>query len=549
MSSQGESRGLLSYLPLMMIPLIMLPRLISSQFGFFDDAVILSNSEGILGDSWSPTEEAAYGRFRPMKWYYYAFIYSIVGKDPFWFFVGNTVLWMALTYGLIFLVRALGGNRAQVLTACILFAMNSSTMESTYTLSKTELLQLPWILLSILLIGILTKSTLQRWLGVFLSSMAVFLACLFKETSVLIFPISLGWSLLTWVQMRIFKTSNPASFQAKRNLFCASILGVSAYILLRSKYIPFGFIEEGYPSHYNFTLEHIKNNARIWADLLIRDYLYLIPLFILPLIGIVRRQRINHLDKVFDSGIWISVWIGLLIPWIFTQEYYLMPFALGAAYLGSSLLGWNLDILRGSRSNWRIPSAIPLVIALTFFLLTIPSLATKARAQLAIDAANDEMLTYVLENAPQDSVLLINIQDPNEYVGNFITLVNDIGGRQDLIVEHFQFQDSTLKGWDKKEILIVSPFVENQFYPSMRMGVFEMPSRTWNTSLLEYLGDQGESVLEIKNSSRSALIDTPRAFCFLVPSLNFCQRPHSPLDNRLFAYGWEIYRLENPQDR
>jgi hypothetical protein len=78
-------------------------------------------------------------------------------------------------------------------------------------------------------------------------------------------------------------------------------VGVTAYVILRSKYIPFGLIEEGYPSQFNFALEHIKNNARIWSDLIIRDYLYLLPLSILPLIWTSLKRRIQHLESIFDS--------------------------------------------------------------------------------------------------------------------------------------------------------------------------------------------------------------------------------------------------------
>jgi hypothetical protein len=180
-------------------------------------------------------------------------------------------------------------------------------------------------------------------------------------------------------------------------------------------------------------------------------------------------------------------------------------------------------------------------LAVILFLLTIPSHVTKAKAQLAIDASNDEMLTYVLDNAPQGGVVLINIQDPNEYVGHFITLVDVVGDRPDLQVEHFQFQDSASKGWNDEFITIVSPIVEKQFYPSMRMGVFEMPSRTWNQSLLEYMTDRGELQSQVRHQFRSALIDTPRAICFLIPSLKYCKVPHSPIDDRVYAYGWDIY--------
>jgi len=550
MNRSNFFRTLALYSPIIFSWVLMIPRLLSPQFGFFDDAATLANSEGILEGTWSPLEEAAYGRFRPLYWLYYAFIYFFTGQNPFWFFMGNLFIWTLLTFSLITLVRSLGGNRLQVWSASILFILAGTTIENAYTLSKPELQQFLWIMLSILVISfrLKTKSNLNWVVGMLLSSIAVLLSCLSKETSMLLLPISVGWFLFSWVLKFFSKSSNPALFQAKRNYLFATVLGVSAYVILRSKFLPYSFIEEGYPGQFNFALEHVKSNARIWVDLLSRDYLYLIPLSILPLMWAIQRRRIPNLEKIFDTSLWMFAWIVIYIPWIFTQEYYLLPFALGAAHLGSILLNWNVNILRDARFTWRIPLAIPLTVAIILLLITIPSQITKARAQLAIDASNDEMLTHVLENAPRNSVVLINIQDPNEYVGHFTTLVKVIGGRSDLVVDYFQYQDILAEGWEGKPITIVSPIVENQFYPSMRMGVFEMPSRTWHQSLLEYLGDRGELASQIRNSFQSALIDTPRAICFVFQSPKVCQKPHTPIDNRVFAYGWDIYHLSPSHD-
>jgi hypothetical protein len=538
-------KNFIIFLPILVIPLLILPRLLSPQFGFFDDAATLINSEGILNGTWSPTEEAAYGRFRPMYWFYYAFIYFFAGENPFWFFMGNTLLWMLTTAGLIALVHALGGNRVQAWSAAILFTLAGTTLENAYTLSKPELQQCLWMIFSILAISVhlKTASILKEVTVISLSGSMVFLACLSKETSVILFPISLGWFIFSWTKKLITKSPESLIFKAKRRYLFAAALGVVAFILIRSIYLPFGFIEKGYPSGFNFTLTHIKDNARIWLDLLSRDFLYLAPLAVLPFLWAIYKRRLPGLEWMFDTILWMLAWIIIYIPWIYTQEYYLLPFAAGAAVLGGILFSWNIDILRGLKTTRRILYGIPLVLSFVLMLLQLPSLYTKIRAQLAVDASNDEMLHYVLDNAPKNGVVLINIQDPNEYVGHFMTLVNVIGDRPDLEVEHFQFQDPATEGWSDKAITIVSPIVENQFYPSMRMGVFEMPSRAWNESLLKYMGERGERVYHIRHSFRSALIDTPRAICFLVPSLDLCKVPHSPIDDRVFAYGWDIYNF------
>jgi hypothetical protein len=530
--------------------ILMIPRLLSPQFGFFDDATTITTSENILKGSWSLADEAYHGRFRPAYWVFYAWIYASAGQNPFWFFMGNAFLLSLITLGLIRIARALGQNRIQAWITGSAFVLAGTTLENIYTLSKPELQQALWLCLSLLTIGLHTQAT-TRWkktLSFALTSISIFLACSSKETSLVMLAIAFVWFFAVWVLKLLKKPLNDGALSTRRAYLFASLLGVITFLALRWGNLPAGLIESGYPSRFDFSLARIIENTRIWLDLLMRDYLYLVPLALPPVLWWLLRREFQMLHRFFEVGVWALAWMMIYLPWQFTQEYYLLPFALAAATFTGLLLGGNLALLQQKMVPWRILSGIGLAFASVFFLLTIPSNATKARAQLAIDAANDEMLNHVLENAPQNSVVLINIQDPNEYVGNFITLVQDIGGRSDLIVDYFQFQDPVLEGWESKVITIVSPIVENQFYPSMRMGIFEMPSRNWNQSLLDYLGNQGVLVFQTKYAFRSSLLDTPRAFCFAVPSLNYCQKPHSPLDNRVFGYGWDIYHLEPPQD-
>jgi hypothetical protein len=541
-------KSLAQYSPVIIGCILMIPRLLSPQFGFFDDATTLTTSENILNGTWSLADEAYHGRFRPIYWLYYAIIYAFTGQNPLWFFMGNTLLLSLITIGLIHLARALGFSRLQAWFAGIAFILAGSTLENAYTLSKPELQQGLWLILSLLSIGLYTQanSNWKKSLSLALSVSTIFLACASKETSLVILPISFAWFLISWFLNHLHQLPDKTSLPARRAYLIASFIGVIAFLALRSLNLPTGLIESGYPNNFDFSRAHMFANARIWMDLLLRDYFYLIPLALLPLLLWLKRRDIRWLYALIDTGTWMLAWIVIYIPWVYTQEYYLLPFAAGAAIFGAVLLKGNLTVLRSAKVPWRVLSALLLVLAAIFFSATLPTNLTKVRAQLAVDASNDEMLHYVLANAPQNGVVLINIQEPNEYVGHFKTLVNIVGQRPDLQVDYFKFQDPLQEGWEENNIMIVSPIVENQFYPSMRMGVFEMPSRTWNQSLLEYMGDQAELISQARHHFRSAIVDTPRLICFIIPSLDYCKVPHSPLDNRVFAYGWDIYSYKPP---
>ena len=163
--------------------------------------------------------------------------------------------------------------------------------------------------------------------------------------------------------------------------------------------------------------------------------------------------------------------------------------------------------------------------------------------QLAMDRANADMLAYVVKHASRGSTVWININPPNEYVSQFSTWVTQIENRSDLQVDDFNSQDLSAAQSGGKEVWIVSPFMENQFYPSVRVGMSELPTRQWNEALDQYLAGRGETVEEIRQSFTSSNFDPLRVFCPLARSLSYCKVPDAPLDRRTFAYGWRIIRL------
>jgi hypothetical protein len=160
-----------------------------------------------------------------------------------------------------------------------------------------------------------------------------------------------------------------------------------------------------------------------------------------------------------------------------------------------------------------------------------------------IDRSNAEMLAFIVKNAPQRSTIWINIQEPNEYVTEFILWVNQVSDRPDLQVDYFHGQDLITAEAKGQEIWIVSPNIENQFYPSVRMGVYENNSKTWNQILEIYLNGKGEQIDGIHYSFQILIFDPIRFFCPLMDLPSYCQVSINPLDDRIFSYGWTIDRL------
>ncbi len=95
-NKKSIKRIIIILIPFILAALILLPRLISPQFGFFDDASTLSQSQRFLKGDFSMSHDKEAGRFRPVYWLYYTIFYALAGYHPFWFFLGNLILLIIL---------------------------------------------------------------------------------------------------------------------------------------------------------------------------------------------------------------------------------------------------------------------------------------------------------------------------------------------------------------------------------------------------------------------------------------------------------------------
>jgi len=529
---------------LVAIPLVvMLPRLISAQFGFFDDPNTLIHSEAILSGEWSPTLEANEGRFRPLYWYFHTIMYWLFGDTPLGFFLVNTVLIILLMFTLHDMIRRLRGNEIQAWTVNISLLISGPLLESAYTLSKPELLQSIFFAL-ILWLSSIPHEQMAKHLRIilfFIGGAIALFACLTKETGVLLLPISLAIFILMTLLAGINKNRKEWMVWSQ-HFFLSSSIGVVLYLLIRGRYVPFGLSRKGYAYGFTFDVDYLLQNTMIWLDIITKDYLYLLPLALLAVLLLWEKRRKNHLAIFVAAGIWAIAWLAVYIPWKYTQIYYLLPFAMGVSIFAGAVMSDFIWLIRQKQRWKRYFSWITGFIGVVLFTANAINQITNVKMQLAVDASNEEMLGYVLANADLGSTVLLNIQEPNEYVRRFNDAVRELGGREDLNVGYVQLENLPVD--DERTVYYILPVFEHQFYPSFRMGIFEHTSKAWDRALLSEVEGLGEPDHSVRNSFSAFIIDPLRIYCPLTPQIPYCQAPNTPFDKRVVRYGWDIYNIE-----
>jgi hypothetical protein len=550
--------------PLLAAFLIMLPRLLSVQFGLLDDGVMLGNARAI-GQDWTAVFRATSGtgRFFPAYWLYYFAIYAIGGTNPLVFFVTNYAAFAVITAGLIYYVRYRGGSRLQAWTAGMFFVLAGPAVESFYTLSKGEVSQTIWLFAALLLITRLTP-TVSRWKKiaiVVLSSVTLLLADLSKETSLVIIPISLGWVI---VGMLSGSAAGDKMDLASRKVFClASWIAGGAFFALRAAFTTTSILQGSYTEAYRLDWSRFLISSSRWSSYLIRDFPYLLPLAIFVLAAYaLKKQTQGHL--LLDAVVWMLGWIAILLPWQSLLEYYLLPFTLGVAIFSGVVVGQAVTWMSAaSTKQMRILASFCLITCFGMVPFLLANNATNAQYQLAADRVNSELVSF-LATLPTDSKVLVNIPNNSEYVYELGLHLSDIQHRPDIKIGHFESQVPTA-ATGNLSYYVVTPLIENQLLPSVRLGADESSAQQWEQYLRNFLGDR--LVLANVASSTPALVlndqtlpihqieyhfqqldfGLHRLICLVVlPGQGeglFCDTPRSFIDNRQFLFGWKVYNV------
>lgn len=507
---------------------LLLPRLLSPHFGLLDDPRTLVTTRQILQGIWPVSFDVDAGRFRPLYWFYLSLLYGLAGEHPLGWFLANLALLVIICLLLWQWIAQRSGNGRLGLLAAVFFALSGPVVENFYTLSKGEPLQLLFTLGALVILAHPSERRGGRsWL---LASAFFWLANAVKETALIMIPITAGWALLSWLRERRFKVT-PELHSA-----LAALLAGVGFFFARAASLSVSLTGGTYTNAYAITVSTIQASLIRWAGWLMRDFLYLLPVALFLAYRLITQKPFAHTPLALDALVWMAGWMIVFLPWAYTVEYYMLPFAAGAAWLAAIGVEAMLETL-SSTWNGKRWAGISLCVALLLLLSTLPNNLTNARIQLAVDEANAHTLRTLAETLPKGARLWINIQDPNEYYEQLHTYLVDLYGRTDLQIAPFQ---SSRVG--EVPFYVALPFIENQPRLSVRLGVYEPTQRLWNQSLVSVLqAPTTQSVVHQERAFHLLNLNVPRLLCFALPSLNYCTYPEPLLDMRRFAYGWDVY--------
>lgn len=437
----------------------------------------------------------------------------------------------------------------------------SPAVETFYTLSKPELPQLLWLVASLLLITRYTPAaSRQRRLSLItLTTATLLLALLSKETSLAILPISVGWLIVGL--LKFDAAEDKMDLSTRKAYLLASLVAVGIFFVLRSAFATVPITQGSYTEAYRFELPRVLASAARWVSYLIRDFPYLLPFGLFAVATFLYKiQRQARL--LLDAAVWMVIWMGIFLPWHSLVEYYLMPFAFGCAIFSGVILGQAVTALQTSQAkSIRVLAGVSLVTCLALMPLVLMNNSTNAHYQLTLDRANSELVDY-LAILPAHSTVLMNIPT-NEYAYELGVHLADLKQRPDIQVDYFRSQ-IPLAGTAPLSYYVVTPWIENQLFPSVRYGTYETGARQWDLYLRNFLGDKialanfspatpaialndlAQPIHRIEHQLPLLDFGLHLSVCLLANQTNnigiYCNVPRPFIDNRTLSYGWKIYQ-------
>src|SRR5262245_3031800 len=515
----------------------MLPRLASPQFGLLDDGLTLQTGHEVIG-RWSSALRLIpeTGRFFPAYWLVYSAIVGIVGVRPLAFFAVNVLLLASLLAFLARLVRLGGGTRLQAAVAAALFAACGPTIEAFYTLSKAEPLQLMWIGASLVATAAsaVEAHRTRRAALITLAAAALLFGHATKETSLVLIPISLGWlAVERWSSREQGPCTRFAATYVAVNLVAAA-----SFIVLRSCYAPLGLSEGTYTRAYTVNPSALGPTLFRISAWLVRDFAFLLPLLAVtvpPRLGIRPARR----SPTLYACVWMAGWLAVYLPWPVTFEYYLLPFAFGAAALGGTVVGdaWAARRHRHPARRRRVAWSV-LLASGSLWLVAIVNGVADARVQLTVDRSNAALVDF-LAGLPSRSRVVLNT-GLNEYLVELPMHLSQIKRRSDIVVEHVTRVPAI--GPTSADAFVVTAEIANKPEPTVRVPLDEPGVRHHNAMLGSMLTARSEPVYRAVQHAHLVEIGIHRVLCHVTVSpftdATYCPSDRGVIDRRMFSYGW-----------
>lgn len=531
------------YIPLLVCILIMLPRLISPQFGLLDDGRALTIAQGLLHGKFDLSWDINAGRVRPFYWLAFAFWYLLVGGHPFWYFLGNLIVFSATTFLLIRLVVDIGGSKIQAFLTGLIFVLSTSLIENVYTLSKAENLQVLLMIgaISLVILAARSAKVSRVWLFVAGAALLLLVACFTKESTLLLLPIALVWWGIAWLGRLKHVPSAPFVEKVSRWLTLCSLVSGLVFYLGRTVFLSSSkILGVGYSSGFSFDPGSILDGLIRLGGWLLRDFIWLMPMAFIVVVWCLIKRRWPRSGLWWLAAVWMAFWLGMYIPWRFAVEYYLLPFAAGTAVLAGGLLVEILDMLKQPGRIWKGLGIATFALTALLLLVSQANSYTDASIQLAQDAANASVLEYVAKNAPANSQVVVNIQLANEYVEQMQLMLANYYHRPDIQLRNYQGEDfSLLKSQSQATYFLLADLV-NQPKMTVRMGLDEPSLQLWNASVLPALSSWHE-VFQVSENPHILTIDFPRLVCSIINRENYCSAGTGLVNPAQFHYQWSVY--------
>jgi hypothetical protein len=535
-----------SFAPIALAILVMLPRLVSPQFGLLDDGLTLQTGREVIG-RWSSTLHLIpeTGRFFPAYWLAYSAVVGIVGVRPLAFFTVNVLLLAGLLAVLARLVRLGGGTRPQAAIVAVLFAFSGPVVETFYTLSKAEPLQMTWIGVSLLATAAfaIAGRRASRTGLITLATAALLLAHATKETSLVLVPISVGWLTIELWSSRARETGTRfAAAYVVINLMAAAL-----FVALRCFYAPLGLSEGTYTRAYALHPGTVGAALFRIAAWLLRDFAFLLPLLALAVLSLVNGPPARR-RPILYAGVWTAGWLAVYLPWPATFAYYLLPFTFGAAVLGGTVVGevWASRGYQHSAVKRRVAWSLLLASGL-LWPVAIVNAAVDARVQLTVDRANADLVDF-LGGLPSRSRVLVNTTQVNEYLFELPLHLSQIKRRPDIVVEHVA--RAAFNGPSAAEVFVATPEMANLPWPTVRVALDVPGVRHDNAALNAVLAGRGELVYRAAQHTWLVEFGMHRLLCHVAgsPLLDgaYCPSNREVIDSRTFSYGWQVHRRGRP---
>src|SRR5207249_4141349 len=230
-----------------------------------------------------------------------------------------------------------------------------------------------------------------------LAAAALLFAHATKETSVVLVPISLSWlAIESWAGRARGAWARFAGTYVAVNVAAAAV-----FAALRWYYAPLGLAEGTYTRAY--ALHPAAVGAALFriSAWLARDFTFLLPLLTVAVGSLVGgRQALRR--PILYPCVWMAGWLAVYLPWPATFEYYLLPFAFGAAALAGTVVGdaWASRSCQHSVTRRRVAWSV-LGASAALWFVAIVNASADARVQLAVDRANADLVDF-LAGLPSD---------------------------------------------------------------------------------------------------------------------------------------------------